>query len=60
MEYEPWAHDEYLLQRPRWQTDNFDTGEANALMAGPLFSENPFGADFDPDVLIKRLESGES
>jgi len=43
------------------QTDNFDTVEgANEFMAGPLFGDNPFGTDFDPEELCKRLASGES
>ena len=42
------------------QVDNFDTPEeANDFMASPLFRENPVGTDFDPQELIKRLESGE-
>jgi len=42
------------------QVDNFDTAEeASAYMARAL-SENPIGVDFDPEDLIRRLESGES
>jgi len=42
------------------QVDNFDTIEdANAFMASKEFSENPIGADFDPEELIKKLEAGE-
>ncbi|KIW79157.1 hypothetical protein Z517_05769 [Fonsecaea pedrosoi CBS 271.37] len=42
------------------QVDNFDTvDEANAFMASRAFAENPIGTDFDPEELIRRLESGE-
>jgi len=42
------------------QVDNFDTVEdANAFMASKAFAENPIGTDFDPEELIRRLESGE-
>ena len=40
--------------------DNFDTVEAaTAFFHTPEFAENPIGTDFDPEQLIKRLESGE-
>jgi catechol-2,3-dioxygenase len=43
------------------QVDNFDTPEAaNEFMASEAFATNPIGTDFDPEDLIKRLESGES
>ena len=43
------------------QVDNFDTAEkASEFMASKEFEENPIGTDFDPEDLIKRLESGES
>lgn len=42
------------------QVDNFETvAEANAFMRTPEFAENPIGADFDPEELIRRLENGE-
>lgn len=42
------------------QVDNFDTvDEANASMNNPEFAENPIGVDYDPEDLIRRLESGE-
>lgn len=42
------------------QVDNFDFVEdANAFMRGEGFAENPLGTDFDPEVLIERLEKGE-
>ncbi|EXJ69169.1 uncharacterized protein A1O5_08104 [Cladophialophora psammophila CBS 110553] len=42
------------------QVDNFDTvEEANAFMASKAFAENPIGTDFDPEELIRRLQSGE-
>jgi catechol-2,3-dioxygenase len=43
------------------QVDNFDTvEEASEFMAGEAFAQNPIGTDFDPEDLIRRLESGES
>jgi catechol-2,3-dioxygenase len=43
------------------QVDNFDTNEqVNVFMRSPMFAENPIGVDFDPEDLIKRLDSGES
>ncbi|KAI0895659.1 Glyoxalase/Bleomycin resistance protein/Dihydroxybiphenyl dioxygenase [Annulohypoxylon nitens] len=42
------------------QVDNFDTvEEATEYMMGPELAENPFGVDFDPEDLVKRLKSGE-
>lgn len=42
------------------QVDNFDNLEdANAFMASSEFAENPIGVDFDPEDLVKRLQSGE-
>lgn len=42
------------------QVDNFDTVEgANEFMASKEFGQNPIGTDFDPEELIKRLDSGE-
>lgn len=42
------------------QVDNFDTVEdATAFMNTPEFAENPIGVDFDPEDLIRRVESGE-
>jgi hypothetical protein len=29
-------------------------------MTSPEFAENPLGVDFDPEEMIKRIESGES
>ncbi|KAI0384209.1 Glyoxalase/Bleomycin resistance protein/Dihydroxybiphenyl dioxygenase [Hypomontagnella monticulosa] len=43
------------------QVDNFETAdEATAYMTGPEMVENPFGVDFDPEDLVRRLKSGES
>jgi len=43
------------------QVDNFDTPqETTDFMTGPLFAQNPIGADFEPEDLIRRLKSGES
>ncbi|KAH7336223.1 Glyoxalase/Bleomycin resistance protein/Dihydroxybiphenyl dioxygenase [Rhexocercosporidium sp. MPI-PUGE-AT-0058] len=42
------------------QVDNFASlEEADAFMKSAEFAENPIGADFEPEELIKRLESGE-
>ncbi|KAI1207042.1 Glyoxalase/Bleomycin resistance protein/Dihydroxybiphenyl dioxygenase [Annulohypoxylon truncatum] len=42
------------------QVDNFDTvEEATEYMMGPELAENPFGVDFDPEDLVRRLKSGE-
>ncbi|KAK2598862.1 hypothetical protein N8I77_012244 [Diaporthe amygdali] len=41
------------------QVDNFRTvQEANEFMQTPEFAENPIGADFNPEELIKKLENG--
>jgi len=43
------------------QVDNFDTNEeVDKFMTGPAFAKNPIGVDFDPEDLIKRLNSGEA
>ena len=42
------------------QFDNFDTIEdTNAFMDSKEFQENPIGTDFDPEDLVRRLQSGE-
>jgi catechol-2,3-dioxygenase len=42
------------------QVDNFENSEAaTAFMSSPFFAQNPIGTDFDPEDLIKRLDSGE-
>ncbi|WKT51679.1 Glyoxalase/fosfomycin resistance/dioxygenase domain [Fusarium oxysporum f. sp. vasinfectum] len=42
------------------QVDNFDTIEETiAFMDGPEFEENPMGVDFDPEVFVKGVRSGE-
>lgn len=42
------------------QVDNFDSAEeATEYMHSSAFSENPIGADFDPEKLIERIEAGE-
>ncbi|KAI0505699.1 Glyoxalase/Bleomycin resistance protein/Dihydroxybiphenyl dioxygenase [Xylaria bambusicola] len=41
------------------QVDNFDTNEeTTAFLTGPEMRENPLGVDFDPEDLIRKLESG--
>ncbi|KAI1806518.1 Glyoxalase/Bleomycin resistance protein/Dihydroxybiphenyl dioxygenase [Daldinia bambusicola] len=41
------------------QVDNFSTAEESIeFMVSPEFAENPIGADFDPEELIRRLKSG--
>ncbi|CZR52469.1 related to Biphenyl-2,3-diol 1,2-dioxygenase 2 [Phialocephala subalpina] len=41
------------------QVDNFDTiEEANEMMGSKAFAENPVGVDFDPEELVRQLESG--
>jgi len=43
------------------QVDNFDTNEeVDKFMTSLAFAKNPIGVDFDPEDLIKRLNSGES
>lgn len=43
------------------QVDNFETAdEANVFMTSEAFAVNPIGTDFDPEELVRRLESGES
>jgi len=42
------------------QVDNFDNPEdVNVFMKSTHFAENPIGTEFEPDDLIRRLESGE-
>ena len=42
------------------QVDTFDTAEeADRYMSSPEFADNPIGADFDPEELIRRIEAGE-
>ncbi|MCJ1302355.1 hypothetical protein MMC08_005158 [Hypocenomyce scalaris] len=42
------------------QVDNFDSvEEVNVFMEGPAFAENPIGVDYDPEVLVKRVQSKE-
>ncbi len=42
------------------QVDSFDTSEeANAFIQSSAFAENPIGVDYDPDELVRRVESGE-
>lgn len=42
------------------QIENFATNEeATGFMRSAEFDENPIGVDGVPEVLIKRLESGE-
>ncbi|KAI1334515.1 Glyoxalase/Bleomycin resistance protein/Dihydroxybiphenyl dioxygenase [Xylariaceae sp. FL0016] len=43
------------------QVDNFDSvEETTEYMLGADFAQNPIGADFDPEELIRRMKSGES
>ena len=43
------------------QVDCFDNDhDAIAFMMGPAFAQNPIGVDFDPEELIRQIESGES
>ncbi|KAJ9638565.1 hypothetical protein H2204_004336 [Knufia peltigerae] len=43
------------------QVDNFDTIEEVARFLGSKeFARNPIGTDFDPEDLVKRLQSGEN
>jgi catechol-2,3-dioxygenase len=43
------------------QVDNFKTvDEATEFMKSKEFAENPIGADFDPEDLIRRLTQGEA
>ena len=42
------------------QAENFETAEeANRFMLSKEFHGNPIGTDFDPEALIRRIESGE-
>jgi catechol-2,3-dioxygenase len=41
--------------------DNYATvAESNHAMTLPAFAENPAGLEYDPEVLVQRLQSGES
>lgn len=41
------------------QVDNYDNPrEVEESMQGALFKENPFGTDFDPDELDRKIQSG--
>lgn len=43
------------------QVDNFDTVEETSdFMKGECFAQNPIGTDFEPEDLMRRIESGES
>jgi hypothetical protein len=42
------------------QYDNMSTPEADDFMRSPYFRINPIGVDFDPELLIKRYERGDS
>ncbi|KAI8964129.1 Glyoxalase/Bleomycin resistance protein/Dihydroxybiphenyl dioxygenase [Daldinia sp. FL1419] len=43
-----------------FQVDNFDTvPEAVEFMSSAEFAENPVGVDFDPEIFVKRVRSGE-
>jgi catechol-2,3-dioxygenase len=42
------------------QVDNMTSEEGTAFMKTPEFAVNPMGVDFDPEELVRRLESGES
>ena len=46
--------------RMEFQVDCGTVQEATAWMRTPAFAANPIGVMFDPDVLLARLESGES
>lgn len=41
------------------QFDNMTTEEADAFMRTPYFNINPYGVDFDPELLIERFLGGE-
>lgn len=42
------------------QVDNFDTvEEAVAFVDSPEFDANPVGTEFDPEEMVKRIQSGE-
>ncbi|KXL47126.1 hypothetical protein M433DRAFT_153011 [Acidomyces richmondensis BFW] len=42
------------------QVDNFDSKEEGMrFIEGASFAENPVGVDFDPEVFVKRVRSGE-
>lgn len=42
------------------QVDNYDDiADATAFFYSPAFAQNPIGVEFDPDVLLARVEAGE-
>ena len=42
------------------QVENFDdVNDVKKFLESDNFRMNPFGTDFDPETLIKRLDSGE-
>ncbi|RFU24783.1 hypothetical protein B7463_g11556, partial [Scytalidium lignicola] len=42
------------------QVDNFDTvEEIMRFIQSPEFAENPIGTDFDPEILVERLQRGD-
>lgn len=41
------------------QVDNLTSDEATAFMMSSEFAENPWGVDFDPEELVRRVKSGE-
>lgn len=47
--------------RVELQVDNFDSvAEGATWFESPAFRENPIGADFEPEDLLRRLQAGES
>jgi catechol-2,3-dioxygenase len=46
--------------RMEFQVDCGTVEQATELMRTPEFAENPVGVMYDPDVLLARLEAGES
>jgi hypothetical protein len=44
-----------------FQADSYGSNDdANAFMYGPNFEINPIGVEFDPEVMLARLQAGES
>ncbi|KXS09162.1 Glyoxalase/Bleomycin resistance protein/Dihydroxybiphenyl dioxygenase [Gonapodya prolifera JEL478] len=39
------------------QVDLLENEEANAFMAGPDFSQNPIGVDFEPEEFVRRVRA---
>lgn len=39
--------------------DNLDTDSADAYVSSEAYRINPIGVDFDPEELIRRLDTGE-